>query len=443
MAPGFVIVLWLHPSDTYRAAMGTDERHQLSVHSTRHELDALAQLARQAREDRRWERQMRRRRLFLAGGVAASLLLTGGIVTLAVRSASSDATQVAATPGPATPSSAAPNSGAASRPASSAPSATPIPSATAPLSQALRMYGKPRSGLAWHSGIWTGGAVTGALADRAGTWRGTPMDFATVYPAYASWTEIRNSAWAVRSFSSFQGRLAYGLPLLPKDRKGKWEDVLDGSHDDIFRVIAQQLVAAGHGDAAIRVGVEANGYWFPWSVTTATVDEYKATFRRVAGIMTAVSPDFTFWMDINCGTVLTGSTDRLAPLYQMYPGSDVVDGLSMDHYNRFKLLAKDETSWQRAIAPSWAPGLRDGIAFARTHGIGFAVPEWGLDGVQGPGDSTYFMDKMWHLFADSTDVLVFENYFSEPDAYIKGDLFQSSQNPKSAAFYRKHWGRQG
>ncbi|MBK8077991.1 MAG: hypothetical protein IPK24_21125 [Kineosporiaceae bacterium] len=420
--------------------MGTDEQHRLSVQSSRRELDALAQLARQARQDRRWERQMRHRRMMLAGGVAAAMLVTAGIVALVVRNSSSEATPVVAT---AAASSGAPSRATPSRSPTPTATPTPTPSSTAPLSQAVRMYGKPRSGLAWHSGIWTGGAVTAALADRAGAWRGTPMDFATVYPAYSTWTEIRNSAWAMNDFSSFHGRLAYGLPLLPKDRKGRWSDVLDGSHDEVFRVIAQQLVAAGHGDAAIRVGVEANGYWFPWSVTTDTVDEYKATFRRVAEIMTAVSPKFTFWMDINCGTVLTGSTDRLAPLYQMYPGSDVVDGLSMDHYNRYKLLAKDEATWQRAIAPSWAPGLRDGIAFARTHGIGFAVPEWGLDGVQGPGDSTYFMDKMWHLFADSTDVLVFENYFSEPDAYIKGDLFQTSQNPKSAAFYRKYWGRRG
>jgi hypothetical protein len=81
------------------------------------------------------------------------------------------------------------------------------------------------------------------------------------------------------------------------------------------------------------------------------------------------------------------------------------------------------------------------VEFARAHDKGFAVPEWGLDGVQGPGDSTFFMEKMFHFFNDNADVLVFEDYFSEPDSYIKGDLFQTKQNPKSAALYRRLWGR--
>ena len=303
------------------------------------------------------------------------------------------------------------------------------------------MYGTPRSGLAWHSGFWTGGAINRAHIEDAGTWRGTPMDFATVYPAYATWADIQNSTWAVSSFSGYKGRLAYGLPLLPTNRKGQWQDILSGSHDQVFRGIARLLVRYGHEDAAIRMGVEANGYWFPWSVTADTTDEFKAAFTRIRRVMSSVSPEFTFWLDLNCGTALTGSQDRLASLLQMYPGDEVVDGISMDHYNRFKLLAKDEETWQRAISPSWAPGLRDGVDFARLHGKGFAVPEWGLDGVQGPGDSPYFMRQMFDFFTDSADVLVFENYFNEPDDYIAGGLFDSTQNPRSAAVYRKLWGK--
>jgi hypothetical protein len=87
--------------------------------------------------------------------------------------------------------------------------------------------------------------------------------------------------------------------------------------------------------------------------------------------------------------------------------------------------------------------LQDGVNFARLHGIGFAVPEWGLDGVQGPGDSPYFMRKMFAFFTENADVLVFENYFNEPDPYIAGGMFESNENPKSAAVYRQLWGRRG
>lgn len=416
------------------------------MRSSRDELDLLARYARQVREDRRWERQQRRRQ---RAAIAAFLVIAAVSVAVIVRTRLGDErtdrtpTTVSAiaspspTPGATTGGTSSALGASPEASAGSAPSASSAP----PVSQAIRMYGKPRSGLAWHSGIWTGGLPTTAKLNRAGTWRGRPMDFATVYPPYDTWAQIQGGSYVIENMAGYRGRLAVGLPLLPKNRKEQWKDILDGSHDHVFRAIAQQLVDNGHSDAAIRMGVEANGYWFPWSVTLDTVDEFKASYRRIEKIMSSVSKDFTFWLDLNCGTVLTGSHDRLAPLIEMYPGDDVVDGISMDHYNRYKLLAKDEATWTRAIAPSWAPGLRDGIDFARAHGKGFAVPEWGLDGVQGPGDSVYFMEKMHQLFVDNADVLVFENYFSEPNSYIKGDLFQTSQNPKSGAYYRQHWGK--
>jgi hypothetical protein len=308
-------------------------------------------------------------------------------------------------------------------------------------SRAVQLYGMPRSGLPWHSGFWTGGKIDTAHSEAAGSWRGRPMDFATVYPLYGTWAAIEGSGWAVTNFRGFKGHLAYGLPLLPTDRKGHWEDVTDGSHDGVFRGIAQVLVSNGQPDAAIRMGVEANGYWFPWAVDTANLDRFKAAFRHIETVMKAVAPRLTFWLDLNCGTVLTGSSDRLAPLTQMYPGDDLVDGISMDHYNAYKLAATDELSWQVATAPSYAPGLQDGVDFARAHHKGFALPEWGLHDKQGPGDSPYFMSRIFKFFMDNRDVLVYENYFNEPDSYIASGLFDATNNPKSAAVYRRLWGR--
>lgn len=324
---------------------------------------------------------------------------------------------------------------------SAATSSSPRPASGR--SMAVEMYGKPLSGLPWHSGFWTGGTGDTAHLKKAAAWRGTAMDFATVYPQYNTWAELGDSDWAVAAFADFNGKLSYGLPLLPKDRKGQWGDITSGAHDAVFRGIATSLVKYGHGDAAIRMGVEANGYWFPWAVDVNTTDEFKAAYRHIRTVMKSVAPDLTFWLDLNCGTVLTGSTDRLAPLTRMYPGDDVVDGISMDHYNAYKLQAIDEATWQRGIAPPWAVGLADGATFARAHGKGFAVPEWGLHDTQGPGDSPYFMQRMWDFFQANADILVYENYFNEPDPYIANALFEASNNPKSAALYRQLWGRKG
>ncbi len=230
-------------------------------------LDVLAAHARQARDDRLWRRRVRRRRVI--GGATAALLVLLTVTAYAVYvRLSPTSTTVVDT------ASAAPSAAASPTPS---PSASPSPSGPT-VSKAVSMYGKPRSGLDWHSGLWTGVPITRRHIEAAGTWRGTPMDFATVYPTYGSWDEIDNGSWAIANFSGFKGRLAYGLPLLPTNRKGKWQDVLSGAHDSVFTDIARDLVRYGHRDAAIRMGVEANGYWFPWAVDADTTDEFKAAF---------------------------------------------------------------------------------------------------------------------------------------------------------------------
>ncbi len=422
-------------------------------------------------EERRWARRAVLQRIAIGSAVVAAAVALIAYVRitstppslLTEPAAVSRGGDVDGSPTPGPSGSTDPGSAGPTRPGSTV--ATPSPAATtagstlrgslppsvqtgayagvkaAASSKAVKLYGVPRSGLPWHSGFWTGGEINTAQIDAAGAWRGTPMDFATVYPLYDTWAAIEGSGWAVTNFRGFKGHLAYGLPLLPTDRKGHWEDVTDGSHDAVFRGIAQLLVSNGQPDAAIRMGVEANGYWFPWAVDTTNVDRFKAAFRHIEAVMTAVAPRLTFWLDLNCGTVLTGSSDRLAPLTRMYPGDDVVDGISMDHYNAYKLAATDELSWQVATAPSYAPGLQDGLEFARAHHKGFAVPEWGLHDKQGPGDSPYFMSRIFRFFMDNRDVLVYENYFNEPDSYIASGLFNATNNPKSAAVYRQLWGR--
>ena len=157
--------------------------------------------------------------------------------------------------------------------------------------QGMQMYGAPRSGLAWQSGWWQGGQMDAAAANAAGTWRGRPMDFATTYPAYDTWAQMADSASSVTMFKGFSGRLAYGLPLLPIDRKGQWGDVTSGSKDDVFRGIARQLKDNGFGDSAVRVGLEANGTWYAHSADADTADEYKAawadTSTRTSSVMTS------------------------------------------------------------------------------------------------------------------------------------------------------------
>jgi hypothetical protein len=353
------------------------------------------------------------------------------------RSAAPSQTDVAATEATSTSPSPDPSTSATST------SATPSlarGSAAGVGSMGQRMYGTPRSGLPWFSGWWVGGNKTSSSMAEAEAWRGSPMDFATAYPEYSSWSAMANSSWSIGVWKGYGGRLAYGLPLLPQDRRGQWDDVISGAHDDVFRTIAQQMVDNGFGDSAIRVGLEANGDWFPWGANASTAAQYKAAFRRVVGVMRAVAPKLTFWFDTSASAnPLPGTSGRGAPMLDtLFPGDDVVDGISMDHYDFYSLVAQTDQAFKDAMSPPSGTGLQDAVDFARAHGKGFAVPEWGLHGQQGPGDNPFFVQKMFDFFTQNKDVLVFENYFDEPDAYIHNSL-KSGQDPESAAVYRRLW----
>jgi hypothetical protein len=361
-----------------------------------------------------------------------------------------DLQQAASAPAP-TPSHSPAAAGTSASGASTSPGAIGGSSAVGPSSppvahlsgpgMAITLLGRPPSGLPWYSGMWTGGAANASHLAKAATWRGRPMDVAMTYPLYGTWAEIAGSEWSIAGFASFKGRLSYGLPLLPTNRRGHWEDVTSGKQDAVFTAVAKQLVKHGHGDAMIRMGVEVNGAWFPWSVTTLTAPQYRAAFRHVAAVMAEVSPELTFWLDLNCSTALKGGPDRLSAITDLWPGDDVADGVSMDHYDSGVRAATDEAKWVRVTQPSWAPGLQDGVDFARKHKKGFAVPEWGLDDVNGPGDNSFFIERMFRFLSDNRDVVVYENYFNEPNSTIRSAIFETTENPKAAASYRKLWGR--
>ena len=305
----------------------------------------------------------------------------------------------------------------------------------------VQMYGPTLSGLPWHSGFWLGGTKSTDRINQAGAWRGRPMDFATVYPQYADWNQIADPSSCIGLFAGFKGRLALGLPMLPSNRAGQWDDILSGAHDDTFRTIARNMRSAGFGDSAVRVGLEANGDWFPWGANASNAAQYKAAFRRIVGVMRAEAPQLSFWFDTSASAnPLPGGSNRLDVFSMLYPGDDVVDGISMDHYDFYSVVAHNASEFAAAMRPQNGAGLGDAVDFARKHGKGFAVPEWGLHAQQGAGDNPYFFTGMYGFFQQNKDVLVFEDYFNENASYIGASIWDPVQNPQSSAVYKQLWG---
>jgi hypothetical protein len=294
----------------------------------------------------------------------------------------------------------------------------------------------------WTSGAWIGGNTSAEAIHAFGTWRGTPARTVTTYPAYATWEEIAGSEWHVTTFDGWDGRLVYGLPLLPTDVEATLADVAAGQHDDVWREVAATLTRHGRPDTFVRIGLEANGTWFPWGATAAEAKGFKAAFRHVAEVLKREQPRLRIVFDISCGVKLAGATDRLASLTELYPGDDVVDVIGCDHYDSYSAKTRNQKEWDAAVAPPQAAGLQDLVVFARGRSKQFAVPEWGLSGSRsdGSGDNPFFIAKMHEFFTANREALAFENYFDEPDEYLSSSLFQDpEQNPESAKLYRTLW----
>jgi Glycosyl hydrolase family 26 len=298
------------------------------------------------------------------------------------------------------------------------------------------------AGRTWLSGAWTGGTIGAARIEAFGTWRGQPSDVVTTYPAYETWDQIADTDWHIGVLDGFKGRLEYGLPLVPRDHQSTLADVLTGKHDAVFSTVAQLLNKHGRGDSFVRIGLEANGSWFPWGADVQTAADFKAAFRHVQAIMKKVSPKLVFLFDITCGHPLDGSDDRMAPLTALYPGDDVVNVIGCDHYDATTVKSRNADEWKKTLRPETGPGLADVADFARQHHKSLAVPEWGLQSKaqKGAGDNPYFIYSMYQFFQQNKDILVFENYFNEPDDSLGSAIWEKVQNPRSAAEYKKLWG---
>ena len=329
------------------------------------------------------------------------------------------------------------------RPDPVSPMPVPKSGADAPSLQRTRaLLGPPPSGGRWHSGIWASGGMAQTTRVVAfGAWRGTPTDAATQYPERMTWQALYDSDWHVQTYAGFDGVLVYGLPMLPDSGSGDFASIVEGEHDWVYRKVARDLVAEDRGRSIVRIGWEPNGDWFRWSATAATAPQYVAAFRHIVGVLHSVAPDLVIDFDISCGVQLRGQRDRLAALTDLYPGDDVVDLVGCDTYDWYNTRARDEVSWGAVTRPPNEVGIADVADFARTHGKGLSIPEWGLASPKegGLGDNPFYIEKMRLFFEANADVLVLEAYFSEPETALANSIWDPVQNPRSSAVYARLW----
>jgi hypothetical protein len=195
--------------------------------------------------------------------------------------------------------------------------------------------------------------------------------------------------------------------------------------------LARNLVAAGLGDAVIRLAHEANGTWYPDSIGS-TDDEYAlwvAFWRNTVLAMRSVpGAEFRFDWCVNAAW-------RPIALDKFYPGDDVVDIVGIDAYDSGVRAGLDRwsTVWGRT------GGVRDVLAFATAHGKPLSVPEWGVgpaDQDLAGGDDPAYVDGIAGVVRDNR--VAYQSYF-----YNHQWAMQLAGGPASLDAYRRHFGAGG
>lgn len=286
------------------------------------------------------------------------------------------------------------------------------------------------------SGAYVGAGNPTALSSFE-LWRGASAPIVVDYLGRQTWTDITDPSWLLsrwRPLTTSGDTLVLAVPLLPQSG-GTLAQGATGQFNGYFKTLAQRLVAGGDGKAILRLGWEANGTWFPWSLhansTTASPASFVGYWRQVVSTMRSVAgARFKFDWTVNNGW-------SAVPAAQAYPGDAYVDYIGLDAYDQGWAanggpIADPTARWQQIASSS--NGLSFWAAFARQHTKLISVPEWGLvtNTPNGGGDDPYYIDMMFAWLRQNH--AAYDSYFNAAGSVINGGAA-----PHAAAEYARLW----
>jgi beta-mannanase len=210
-----------------------------------------------------------------------------------------------------------------------------------------------------------------------------------------------------------------------------WEPSCAAGNDNAYAAaLAQNLVAAGFGNAVIRLGLEMNGNWEPdfMGTTMTEQQQWAQCFAQEVGAMRSVNgAHFLFDWDPNACV-------ENVPLENFYPGNAAVDIIGVDAYDAYCNPTGEPSSPGPAAFSALASepdGLNAVTAFAAQQGKPMSLPEWGtVAAPTGMGDDGYYVQAIGQWVA-SNDV-AFQSYF---DAGDDGVLALDASNPNTLSAY--------
>lgn len=264
-------------------------------------------------------------------------------------------------------------------------------------------------------------------------WRGSRFGVLHTWSYHDTWANM--VSYFARVYGPVQGRLRAGrlaaisVPLVPNESRGQFWPCASGAFDHHFRQIATHLRNQGSGDAIIRLGWEANGTWFAWSIN-GNYDGYKACFRRAVQVMRSVAPGLRIEWPMNRETYASKYQTTAS---RAYPGDDVVDIVGLSYYDMWP-AATSEAVWNS----SFQPELNFWANFARSRGKKLGFGEWGLGYRRGGGfDNPLYIQKMFEFFRANASLIAYESYFNCESAEFL--VFPEHLNPRAARVYKTLW----
>jgi len=231
-------------------------------------------------------------------------------------------------------------------------------------------------------------------------------------------------------------RVVLSQEMVPDGVPSNWREIgAAGGYDGYARQLAANLVAAGMGNAVIRLGHEMNGTWYHDALGNdpGQYGDWAAYWARIVKAMRSVpGARFLFDWNVNAGY-------RNIPLDDYYPGDSVVDVIGVDVYDSGMPGHPRDPAMRWTRLDHEPGGLAQVVAFARRHGKPLSVPEWGVVNASGGGlgDDPAYVTGIADTIKDNN--VVYEAYFDR----AVGGVMVLQDAPQSLRLWVKYFGQQG
>jgi beta-mannanase len=234
----------------------------------------------------------------------------------------------------------------------------------------------------------------------------------------------------------FKGRVqqsqqpVVSLPMMPDSAAKQHAACATGAFDERFREFGRNLVAAGAGNAVVRLGWEANigTDSHPWGIdSTREVPAFKSCFARLVGALKSTASNIKIeWSNAK-------RYDSTLPALTTCPGNAYVDIRGLHYYDRPPITS--QAAWDREVnryEKGHPVGIGAWVAEARRNGKRLAVPEWGV----WESDNLFHIELMYKFFKANAGSISYENYFN---TNVKHRIFPVNAFPNASARYQQLW----